>query len=71
MAGKTTKIWKDRRSPNNDDLETDFMITEQEKSKDAQTHARVISDVINDPLYLREEIDQRISSQKPSSGLSQ
>jgi hypothetical protein len=71
VAGKTTKIWKDRRSPNNDDLETDFMITEQEKSKDAQTHARVISDVINDPLYLREEIDQRISSQKPSSGLSQ
>jgi hypothetical protein len=71
LEGKTTKIWKDRRSPNNDDLETDFMITEQEKSKEAHRHARVISDVINDPLYLREEIDQRISSQKPSSGLSQ
>ena len=70
MAGKTTKIWKDRRNPNNDDLETDFMITEQEKSKEAQRHARVISD-ITDSLYLREEIDQRISSQKPSSGLSQ
>jgi hypothetical protein len=71
LAGKTTKIWKDRRSPNNDDLETDFMITEQEKSKEDHRQARVISDVINDPLYLREEIDQRISSQKPSSGLSQ
>jgi hypothetical protein len=30
------------RLPNNDDLDTDFMITEQEKSKEAQKEPPII-----------------------------
>lgn len=55
-------MWKDHRCPNNDDLETDFMITEQEKIKDVQKETRIISDVVSDSLYYREDIDQRMGS---------